>query len=361
MKLRSIREEEAINLVRRIASNAGSVFNLSKAIFSLTNTITARSALGKKNEQQEEVELLMDQVFKALGGFSTADMYPRAKLLHFILGARRSIEKTHRELDKILQNIIVDHKTKNETREEDFDEDLVDVLLRIQKNGDLEFPVTDDCVKTVILDIFSAGSDTSSTAVEWAMSEMLKDRRVMEKAQAEVRKVFDERRNVDETGLSQLKYLQCVIKETLRLHPPAPLLVPRQNSKQCEISGYMIPPETKVIVNAWAIGRDPKYWGAEAELFKPERFVDSPIDYNGNNFTYIPFGAGRRICPGISFAAVNMELPLAQLLYHFDWKLPTQEHLDMTEQFGLTVRRKYGLNLVPVPYHLSLVQTESNS
>ncbi|KAM7495634.1 hypothetical protein LguiB_030243 [Lonicera macranthoides] len=358
---RSIREEEVLNLVKEISSNKGSKFNLSKAIFSLTFCITSRAAFGKKNKDQEAFALLVDQAFKALGGFSIADMYPTAKLLHVVTGVRPSLEKIQRKLDEILENIVVDHREKKvttESREGELDEDLVDVLLRLQKQGGLEFPVTHDCIKAVILDIFTAGSETSSTSVEWAMSEMIKNPEIMERAQAEVRKVFDGKRNVDETALHELKYIQCVIKETLRLHPSAPLSVPRQNSDQCVINGYEIPARSKVIVNAWAIGRDPRYW-PQAELFKPERFFDSSIDYKGTNFEYIPFGAGRRVCPGISFGIANIELPLAQLLYHFDWKVPDglkQEELDMTEEFGLTVRRKNELYLIPAPYHSSLVE-----
>ena len=201
-------------------------------------------------------------------------------------------------------------------------------------------------------DIFSAGSETSSTIVEWAMSEMLKNPRLMKEAQAEVRQVFDRKGKVDEFGIHELKFLKAVIKETLRLHPAAPLLVPRENSDSCQINGYEIPAKTRTIVNAWAIGRDPKYW-TEAEKFIPERFLDSSLDYKGTNLTYIPFGAGRRICPGIQFAIPNIELALAQLLYHFDWKLPNgmkAEDLDMTEAFGLTVRRKNDLMLIPIPY-----------
>lgn len=185
------------------------------------------------------------------------------------------------------------------------------------------------------------------------MSEMLKNPLSMERAQTEVRRVFNQRGNVDETGLHELKYLKAVIKETLRLHPSAPLLLPRESNEQCEIDGYTIPVKTKVMINAWAIGRDPRYW-PEAETFDPERFLDSEIDFKGTNFEYIPFGSGRRTCPGISFALANIELPLAQLLYHFNWKLNgglKLEELDMTEAFGLTVRRKNDLHLVPVPYH----------
>ncbi|KAK4852276.1 hypothetical protein QYF36_022590 [Acer negundo] len=174
----------------------------------------------------------------------------------------------------------------------------------------------------------------------------------MKEAQAEVRRVFDRKSKVDETSIHELKFLKAVIKETLRLHPSAPLLLPRENTKSCQINGYEIPAKTRTIVNAWAVARDPKYW-TEAEKFIPERFLDSPLDYKGTNFAYIPFGAGRRICPGLQFALPNIELPLAKMLYHFDWKLPNAmkgEDLDMIESFGVTVRRKNDLILIPIPY-----------
>jgi len=172
----------------------------------------------------------------------------------------------------------------------------------------------------------------------------------MEEAQVEVRRVFDKKGYVDETELHQLTYLKSIIKETFRLHPTVPLLVPRESRERCEINGYEIPAKTRVAVNFWAIGRDPKYW-VEAESFKPERFVNSSIDFKGTDFELIPFGAGRRMCPGISFALPNVELPLAKLLYHFDWKLPNgmkNEELDMTESFGLTVGKKHDVMLIPI-------------
>ena len=203
--------------------------------------------------------------------------------------------------------------------------------------------------------MFAAGSETSSVTVEWAMLEMLKNPKVMEKAQAEVRQVFGKMGNVDETSLYRLKYLKLIIKETLRLHPPGPLLLPRQARESCVINGFHIPAKTNVLVNAWAIGRDPRYW-SDAESFKPERFLESSIDFKGTNFEFIPFGAGRRMCPGITFAMADIELPLAQFLFQFDWKLPegiNHENLNMTERFGLSVRRKEDLYLIPVPYNSS--------
>ena len=183
---------------------------------------------------------------------------------------------------------------------------------------------------------------------------MLKNPRVLEKAQAEVRRVFDKKGNVvDEASLHKLEYLKLIIKETFRLHPPAPLLLPRECRESCKIDRYDIPVGYKVIVNAWAIGRDPNYW-TEPESFYPERFLGCSTDYKGANFELIPFGAGRRMCPGLSFGIANVELPLANLLYHFNWKLPNgtkNKDLDMNETFGAAVKRKNDLYLIPIPYH----------
>ncbi|PON43449.1 Cytochrome P450, E-class, group IV [Parasponia andersonii] len=217
-------------------------------------------------------------------------------------------------------------------------------------------------------DIFTAGSETSSTAIEWTFSELLKIPRMMEKAQEEVRQVYYGKTKADEIGIHELN---PILEPTTDLVGGAgaeaprygPVLLDRfvrtvfvrthiESSKSCVIDRYEVPAKSKVIINAWAIGRDPRYW-KEAEIFFPERFLESSIDYKGADFECIPFGAGRRICPGITYAAAVVELTLAQLLFQFDWKLPGEmklEDLDMTEEFGLAVRRKTDLCLVPLSY-----------
>lgn len=185
------------------------------------------------------------------------------------------------------------------------------------------------------------------------MSELVRNPRTLEKAQAEVRQVLGGRKHkIEEADIDQkLDYLKYVIKETLRLHPPAPLLG-RESRERCIISGYEIPYKTKIVINAWALGRDPEVWGANADCFQPERFIGSSTDFKGTNFEFLPFGAGRRICPGISFSLPNMELVLAQLLYHFDWELPNgakMEELDMSETYKVSCRRSNDLFLVATP------------
>ncbi|AET00663.1 cytochrome P450 71D10 [Medicago truncatula] len=350
---RSIREDEVSNLVKSITASEGSVVNLTRKIFSMTNGITARAAFGKRNRHQDVFIPALEKVVVLLGRFEIADLYPSIKLLQWMTREKTKMEKLHTEIDMIAQDIIDDHRSIH--KEASNDEDLVDVLLKIQQeNYHSEHPLTDDNMKSIIQDMFLAGTETSSQVLLWAMSEMVKNPKVMEEAQDEVSRVFDKKEYVDETELHQLIYLKSVIKETLRLHPVAPLLVPRESRERCQINGYEIPAKTRVMVNAWAIGRDSRYW-VEAESFKPERFVNSPIDFKGTDFEFIPFGAGRRMCPGISFAIPNVELPLAKLLYHFDWKLPngmSHQELDMTEFFGITVGRKHDLCLIPTTRRL---------
>ncbi|KAJ9182760.1 hypothetical protein P3X46_006717 [Hevea brasiliensis] len=352
---RSIREEEVSYLIRSISSSEGSPVNLSRMAFALSNTIIFRTAFGTLREQQNQDAFLplVQKILEMLEGFSVADIFPSLAFLHRISGMRSKLQKVHQEADLILENIISEHREKKAGDSKGEEDDIVTVLLNLQDHGDLEFPLTTDSIKAVMLDLFLAGSETSSTAIEWAMSEMIKNSRVMEKAQAEVRQVFNEKEKIDETRFHELKYLKLVVKETLRLHPPAPLLLPRECREAVEISGYEIPINTKVIVNAWAIGRDPNCW-IDAERFYPERFIDNSIDFKGKDFEFIPFGAGRRICPGIAYGMAVLELSLANLLYHFDWKLPNAmgpHHLDMSESYGVTARRKIGLCLIPIPYH----------
>ncbi|OIW20437.1 hypothetical protein TanjilG_11136 [Lupinus angustifolius] len=354
---RMVRKEEASNLVKEICSSEGSCVNISKIINLFTCGLTSRIAFGVKSKDEEAFVDTMKDVSKVIGGFSISDLYPSVEVLQFLTGFRSKVEKIHQEMDRILGNIVREHRDKTSeskgTNEKE-GEDLVDVLLKLQKQENLEHPLTDNVIKATILDIFGAGSGTTAKTLEWAMSELVKNPSVMERTQAEVRRVFDGKLNVDESNLHELKYLKSVIKETLRLHPPVPLLLPRECSERCNIKGLEISAKSKVIVNAWAMGRDPSYW-IEAEKFYPERFIDSSIDYKGADFQFIPFGAGRRMCPGVTFGMANIELILANLVFHFDWKMPNgnkPEELDMTESFGLSLRRKHDLYLIPSVYHL---------
>ncbi|KAK9151271.1 hypothetical protein Syun_009580 [Stephania yunnanensis] len=272
------------------------------------------------------------------------------EVLSMIIGLEPKLEKLHRIHDKIFDDIIRENlenkgKFANE-RSSEFEEDLVEVLITLQEGTELQTQIAMDNIKAVIMDIFIAGTETSSSIVEWAMAEMMRNQRVLKEAQTEVRRAMQGKAAVDEAEIQELTYVKSVIKETPRLHPSLPLLLPRKCREACEISGYVIRKEPK----------DPKSW-PDAESIVTERFDGISADFNGNNFEFIPFGAGRRICHGVSFGMANIELMLAHLLYCFDWELPygiKSEELDMKESFGSTVRRQNDLYLIPTPYCPSL-------
>lgn len=197
------------------------------------------------------------------------------------------------------------------------------------------------------------GTDSAYVTMEWVMAELIRHPEEMERVQKEVRGVVRTCSELNEDSVGKMSFLKAVINETFRLHPPAPILVPRETTKEIQLLGYRIPSKTRVIINAWAIGRDPEHWGDNAEEFRPERFVDSSFDYRGQDFQFIPFGVGRRGCPGINIATHLVELALANLLYNFDWKLhdgTRAESLDMSEKAGITVHLKNNLILMAKPF-----------
>ncbi|CAA0805791.1 Cytochrome P450 71B37 [Striga hermonthica] len=342
-----VRIDEAGRLLRSITS--GEAVNLTDRIFSFTTSFMCRAIFGKAVTDRAALLAMIQEALTLVQGFELADLFPSFKFLHALSLKRRRLVRMRRRLDGILDGILEEHRCKGR-RGEFGREDIVDVFIRMQKNGELQFPITDDNIKAVIFDMFSGGSESSSTTVNWAMVELMRNPGVMEKAQAEIRgSLKGKTSTIDESDLQGLTYLKLVIKETLRLHPPAPL-IPRACRYECEVDGYLIRPKTKVLVNVWSIGRDPEYW-EDPETFQPERFANSSVDFLGNNFEFIPFGSGRRICPGISFGLANIELPLALLLYQFDWRMPDgmdPMDMNMSEKEGLSAARKKDLFLVPI-------------
>ncbi|CAN1224298.1 Premnaspirodiene oxygenase [Linum perenne] len=343
---RSVREGEVWGMVENLYRSADKEeeVELGKALFGLTMRVTNRTAFGKVRGKVDEEEFykLMEKI---------ADWLP------VMNGYKGQLMEIHRQVDGMLDYIISVYKERRTRSTDNDDDDLVDVLLNLEESGHLGFTLTLDHVKAVTLEIFLAGVETTAISMDWTMAELMRNPRVMQKVQKEVRELYIEKRTVDEESIHELKYLELVIQESLRLHPSLPLLLPRENHERAEIMGYEIQPKTKVIINSWAIGRDPRYW-VEPEKFYPERFLIEEAtnkNYKGtDNFEYIPFGAGRRMCPGISYASAIMKLTLANMLFHFDWKLQVglnPENLDMTERFGASVRRDGILSLIPVAYH----------
>ncbi|KAK2663625.1 hypothetical protein Ddye_002199 [Dipteronia dyeriana] len=357
---RDIGEEEVEILLNKIRLSCfdGSIVDLTVMLQVVVNNVVARCVLGRKGEVENgpgKFGVLSRRVMILMTAFCFGDVFPSLAWLDVVTGYIGRINTTFKEIDALLDQVIEEHRTSNgDDVDDQFDKkDFVHILLQLEKDGMLEIDLTQTDIKAILMDMFVGGTDTTSTTLEWVMAELVRHPNIMKKAQEEVRSVMKNKLKRDMNDMNEMDYLKCVIKETLRLHAPVPLLVPRETSTITKLGGYDVPEKTRVFVNAWAIQRNPKLWDRPEE-FIPERYVNNPVDYKGLDFHLIPFGAGRRGCPGISFGVATVEYTLANILYWFDWNLPggaiDHDKLDMTEVYGLTVPKKFPFRLVPTLY-----------
>ncbi|XP_025825272.1 premnaspirodiene oxygenase-like [Panicum hallii] len=299
---RQLRRDSVLELLsaRRVRSSPpGRAVNVGVRLAALTADVTMRAVVDDRFDRREEFLRAIEEGSRLVTGFSLGDLFPSSRLVRFFSGTAGRVMDLHRKMFQLMDCAIRQHEERRAAmastpdgavKEED--EDILGLLLRIHREGGLEVPLTMDIVKSLILDLFSGGSDTSASTLEWAMSELMRNPGAMEKAQAEVRSKLQGKPSVTEDDLHHLKYLKLVIKETLRLHPVLPLLLPRECTEDRKVMGYDVPQGTVVLVNAWAISRDSGYWD-DADAFKPERFEDGKIDFKSTDFEFIPFGAGR--------------------------------------------------------------------
>ncbi|KAF8028986.1 hypothetical protein BT93_E1608 [Corymbia citriodora subsp. variegata] len=336
-----VREEEVARLVHRIAKSCPGIINLSKLLGLYANDVLCRTAFGRDfsaggDYDKHGFQKMLEEYQELLGGFSIGDFFPSMEFIHNLTGMKSRLQHTFKCFDNLFDKILREHS--NENRALEAQKDLVDVLIDIEKNGYGDMPLTKANVKALILDFFAAGTDTTFITLDWAMTELVMNPKAIEIAQAELQSIVGDRKS-------------AIIKEVFRLHPPAPVLLPRESMEDVTINGYCIPAKTRFFVNAWSIGRDPQSW-VDPEAFLPERFLDSTIDFKGQDFELIPFGAGRRSCPAITFGNASVEIALAQLLHSFDWQLPPgvqSKDLDMEEAFGITMHRIENLVVVAKP------------
>uniref|UniRef100_A0A7N0RIX9 Cytochrome P450 n=1 Tax=Kalanchoe fedtschenkoi TaxID=63787 RepID=A0A7N0RIX9_KALFE len=353
----AVREEEIALMIENIKGSDSSI-DLSKMLGTLTNDILCRIAFGKKYSQgegEEKFKKLFDEFGELLGVFNIGEYIPWLKWLNHLNGLNARVDRNFLEFDKLLDQIFDDHiATRSEEGPKEHDQmDLLDVLLDNQHDaGITDVTIARTNMKAILADMFAGGSDTTYAALEWAMTELVKHPTAMTKVQKQIRQIVGERRSVTKEDLQKMDYLKAVIKETLRMHPPIPLM-PRISSQQVKLHGFNIPAHTRVFINITAIGRDAERWD-EPDEFRPERFLDAgACDSRAQEFDFMPFGGGRRGCPGVTFATAVMELVLANLLHCFDWSLPDGargEELDVEETSGLSVHKKNPLILVAYCY-----------
>lgn len=229
--------------------------------------------------------------------------------------------------------------------------------MDITIHGFLAINVTDMCVELLPRqDFIIAGSDTTSVSIEWAIAELLHYPHYMKRLQDEVDAVVGKDRVLDESDIKSMPFLQACVKELFRLHPAAPLGIPHYNLERTTLAEYDIPAQTTVMLNLWAIGRDPAHWKNPLE-FNPDRFLNSEVTMFGKDFQLIPFSVGRRQCPGAGLGLAVVQLAVGSLVHAFEWSCFDQkpEEIDMREKPGLVTPRMTDLvvNAVPrLPLHV---------
>ncbi|CAN6203284.1 unnamed protein product [Urochloa humidicola] len=306
----------------------------------------------------EEFRWMIEEFFELSGAHNVGDMIPWLNWLD-LHGYVRRMKKLREAVDRFLEHVVEEHGERRRREGDKFvATDMVDILLEHADDPSLEVPIQRDGIKAFTLNLLVGLPDTTSVTVEWAMSELLRHPDAITKATEELDRVVGRERHVTEGDISSLPYLEAVVKETMRLHPATQLLAPRLSREDVSIStdggGYDVPAGTLVFVNVWAIGRDPAAWGAAAAAaeFRPERFVGSSVDVKGHDFELLPFGSGRRMCPGIALGLRMVHVILANLLHGFAWRLPdgvAAEELSMEEKWGLSTPRRVPLEAVAEP------------
>ncbi|CAL1384031.1 unnamed protein product [Linum trigynum] len=358
--LAPIRAQEVRKVMEKVSKSSfeSKPFNLSDAMVSLAGMIVCRMAFDKGSyeevgEEGSRVQGLINETQAMFTSFFFSNHFPLLGFVDSLTGLNRRLDKTFEELDHFCQETVDEHLNPNRVKHEH--EDVLDVLVRTMNDGSSRFQLTVDHVKAIVMNLFIAGTDTAAAALVWTMTYLMKNPKAMKKAQEEVRQVVGRDKGfVDEQDINQLPYLKAVVKETMRLQPPAPLLI-RESNEDCILGGYTIPPKTVVHVNVYAIGRDQEIWGDDSEEFRPERFMEKPGDDSkkGLDFDMVPFGGGRRMCPGMHMGLAIVHLTLANLLYGFDWEMPSgmeRQDLDMEVILGLTMHKKNALCLMARKY-----------
>ncbi|KAK9714079.1 hypothetical protein RND81_06G070600 [Saponaria officinalis] len=350
----SLRRREIEKMVQRmkeVGDMGGSAVEVGKVVGELIEEITFKMVVGKGKDEDKSYELkgVVGQTLELAGAFNFADFLPF--LAPFVIqGLTRMMKQLSKVVDEILEDIIEDH-----LKEESFgqQQDILGSMLTLMNKPNDEFTSTSfgrDNIKAVMLDLFSAGIDTTSHTITWAISALLKNPRAMKLLQQELDDVVGKARMIQESDLPKLPYLDMVAKETLRLYPVGPLLIPRESMQDVVINGWKIPKKSRIIINFWAIARDAKFWLDTAEVFYPERFMGSDADVQGNNYKFFPFGSGRRKCPGIQLGLVTLKIVLASVVHCFNLGLPhgmQNEEVDMAEKFGLAMGRANELFVLP--------------
>ncbi|PHT85238.1 hypothetical protein T459_07344 [Capsicum annuum] len=346
-------------MIKRISQQAANsqLTNLSNLMISLTSTIICRVAFGvrfdEEGHEMKRFDYLLLEAQAMTTSFFVSDCLPLLSWIDKLTGLTDRLDKIFKDLDEFYEELIEKHHNPN--RPKSMEGDILDLLLQLRKEKSTPIDLTLDDINGILMVILPLSnlststyiSDTSAAAVVWAMTALIKNPKVMKKVQSEIREIIGKKGIVNEDDIQTMSYFKAVIKETFRFYPSGLVLVPRETMQNSILDGYEIKQKTIVHVNIWAIARDPEIW-ENPEEFIPERFLNSKIDFRGQNFELLPFGAGKRGCLGMTLGVAVMELSLSNLLYAFDWELPCglrKEDIDTDVRPVTTMHKKNELCL----------------
>ncbi|KAG4911558.1 hypothetical protein AAZX31_19G014100 [Glycine max] len=325
----------------------------------LTYNMVLRMVVGKRlfgartmdDEKAQRCVKAVKEFMRLMGVFTVADAIPFLRWFDFG-GYEKAMKETAKDLDEIFGEWLEEHKQNRAFGENNVDgiQDFVDVMLSLFDGKTIYGIDADTIIKSNLLTIISGGTESITTTLTWAVCLILRNPIVLEKVIAELDFQVGKERCITESDISKLTYLQAVVKETLRLYPPGPLSAPREFIEDCTLGGYNVKKGTRLITNVWKIHTDLSVWSNPLE-FKPERFLTThkDIDVRGHHFELLPFGGGRRGCPGISFSLQMVHLILASLFHSFSFLNPSNKPIDMTETFGLAKTKATPLEILIKP------------
>ncbi|XP_028806264.1 geraniol 8-hydroxylase-like [Neltuma alba] len=352
----SLRQRQLKELVNHVSEfcRKGEALDIGDAVFttvlnSISNTFFSMDLALYTSDKSQEFKDVIWGIMEEAGRPNIVDFFPVLRVLD-PQGARARMIGYFAKLIAFFDGLIEERLQLrgSETESKRFN-DVLDSLIQLMMQQNPQ--VSRSQVLHLFLDLFVAGIDTTSSTIEWAMAELVRNPEKLKKVREELKQATNEGEQLEDFHMSKLPFLRAVVKETMRLHPSLPLLVPHKTEDEVQLCGcFMVPKNAQVLINVWAIGRDPSVWD-DPKQFMPERFLANEIDFKGHDFELIPFGAGRRICPGLPLANRTIHVVLASLLYHFDWKLADGlkfEDMDMSEMYGISLHKAIPLNAIPI-------------
>ncbi|KAH7446047.1 hypothetical protein KP509_01G035300 [Ceratopteris richardii] len=333
--------EEVRSMLRSIDADGHHRICIRPKLYAASSNIISRMSLGKKLEDIGEKSSVNDssyltnllvEVIHLVGVFNISDFVPWLAWLD-LQGCEHKSKKLSVKLQKVWKNILDERRHYRKSRPSgQKDSDFLDTLLSASETKDLQ--ITDENIRAILFDIFAGGIDTSAITVEWALAELISHPSKMKRVQDEIDQLVRASRLVQLEDIQCLPYFEAVIKETMRLHPVTPFLVPHMAKHDCRIGEFDIPANTQAYINVWAMGRDETIWKNPLD-FSPERFLDSDMDIRGHHFELLPFGSGRRACPGMLLGINNVNMMLASLVQGFDFV--ADQKIDKAEKFGIVM------------------------